>query len=120
MVTGIETTFNYKPFTVAELWRKYLDKKDKGIDEAYISTGDYVLLQTKTYLKNTYDSLSDTSQYSKANHDRIVECGGMLMSVVQSCKVSEDLYYTTVVGLDGKDLILIDDDIKMVYKPVRK
>ena len=42
------------------------------------------------------------------------------MTVVQSCKVSEDLWYTTVVGLDGKDIILIDDDIKMVYKPITK
>ena len=117
---GIETTFNYKPFTIAELWRKYTEKRDNGIDEAYINVGDYVLLQNKSYLKNTYDSLPNTSQYSKKNHDRIVECGSMLMAVVQSCKVAEDLYYTTVVGLDGEDLILIDDDIKTVYKPVRK
>ena len=120
MTIGLETTFNYKPYTIAELWRKYQDKKDKGIDEAYINNGDIVLLQSKTYLKNTYDSMSDTSDYSKKNHDRIVECGGMLMTVVQSCKVSEDLWYTTVVGLDGKDIILIDDDIKMVYKPITK
>lgn len=106
----IMTTFRYKPYKIADLWAEYLDKKSKGIDEPYINIGDYVVIQSEDYLK---------SALRKSSHsDRILAHSDYLMYVVQSCKVAEDLYYTTVVDSNGEDLILIDDDIKMVYKKV--
>ena len=98
---------NRDVYTIAELWTTYQDKKVKGTDEAYIVAGDYVLVQTKDYM--------DSQGIPLTNEAR--EHYGEFMPVVASCKVAEDLWYTTVSTQDGKDLILYDDEIMLVFKP---
>lgn len=76
---------------VADLWQDYQNKLSKGIDEPYIKRGDYVLVSNK-------------------------ENKNVFLQVAQSCKVATDLWFTTVLDTDGKDLILADEDIKLVLR----
>lgn len=97
------TVFNYDKYTVAELWNNY-QNTDKS--QSYIKIGDLVqLADTKTLLDNNADV-------------RTLGCADMLMTVVQECKMDNDLWLHTVVGLDGSDVILADSDIVAVYRPM--
>lgn len=95
-----------KALDVADLWEDYQNKLEKGIDEAYIKTGDHVLLQTKEYMDRQGIPLTNPSRKYCA----------LVLPVVQSCKVATDLWYTTIKAPNGEDVIVYDDEIALVFR----
>lgn len=97
---------DFKETQVADLWEDYQKKLEKGIDKPYIIRCDYVKVHSTEYF--------DKEDFPADSVGRKI--AGQVVPVVTSCKVAEDLWYTTVEGNDGKDYILYDAEIEVVYK----
>ena len=97
---------NYIPNTIPQLWNKYQENLQNGINKPYIEIGDLLLIHDREVLTDLDHNVTS---------EQILKIANCLMSVLEVKQADID-FWEYIVENDNKKITIVDSDIRLIYK----